>query len=96
MILVSLGHVDVDFVIGGHVQDPSTGQRGPLEHKSSDEHVQSNAAEPIALQEGHQKTKTNEHHHVDVLEDCKHKETKNYPIVIIIVNASDDKEITLL
>ena len=66
--------VDADSaaVAGGGLvderEDPR-GDGGPLDGKRRHQHVESDAAETIATQERHQETKTNEYHHMDILED---------------------------
>ena len=45
-----------------------TEQHVPLEDKSCNHHVEANRRVAIALQESHQKTKTNEDHHMYILE----------------------------
>lgn len=44
-------------------------QGSPLETKGSKEHADTNTAESIFLQKGHQETKANKYHHMDVLKD---------------------------
>lgn len=43
----------------------------PLQGKGSNQKVEPDATEAVALQKGHEKTKTDEDHHVHVLETCK-------------------------
>ena len=44
-------------------------QCSPLETEGSNEHVDTNTAESIFLQKGHQETKSNKYHHMDILKD---------------------------
>ena len=66
--------VDTDSaaVAGGGLvderEDPR-GDGGPLDGKRRHQHVEGDAAETIATQKRHQETKTNEYHHMDILED---------------------------
>ena len=73
-------NIDVDDVTGisGSWKDPPVSEDGPLDRQSGDEHVQGDAAEPIALQKGHQKTEADEYHPVYVHEDCARKQYCNY------------------
>lgn len=46
-------------------------QGSPLEAEGSNEHVDTNTAESIFLQKGHQETKSNKYHHMDILKDWR-------------------------
>ena len=48
----------------------SGGDRGPLDRKGGQEHVECNTSVAIATKECHQKPKTNKDHHMYILEDC--------------------------
>ena len=50
-----------------HVEQTSHYQ-SPLQHETRYQHVQSHAAVPVALQEGHEEAKADKHHHVNILE----------------------------
>ena len=43
-------------------------QGGPLSHQGGDEEVVPHSAVPVLLEERHQKTETNVHHHLNILE----------------------------
>ena len=60
---------DVDDAVV-QMQNPAAGERGPLQNEGSDQHVETDAAETVPLEKRHQKTKADEHHHVNVLKDC--------------------------
>ena len=51
------------------VEEP-TDQDGPLDAEGGDHHVQGDSGQPVLLQEGHQESKPNENHHMDILEHC--------------------------
>ena len=68
---------DIDFVVVVIVMpDPSTDQGGPLEYESGDEEVEPHATEAVLLEEGHEESEPNEHHHVDVLEHWNGKKVE--------------------
>ena len=48
----------------------SGGDRGPLDRKGGQEHVECNTSVAIATKERHQKPKSNKDHHMNILEDC--------------------------
>lgn len=55
-----------------HVQEP-TEEDVPLDYESSNDHIEPNTREPIALEERHEEAEPNEDHHVDVLEHCNER-----------------------
>ena len=62
-------HADSDFS-RGVVQgvEPALHEESPLHTECSDQEVESYTAEAVAFQEGHEKTKSNKDHHMDILE----------------------------
>ena len=59
-------NVDDNFSVL-HVEE-ATKENVPLQDEASNNHVQTNSRESIALEKGHQETKTNEDHNVHILE----------------------------
>lgn len=55
-----------DLVIGVDLSHEPSRQRGPLQHEGSDQKVVPDAAVAVALEERHQESKADEHHHVNV------------------------------
>ncbi len=47
------------------------GDGGPLDGKWCQQQVEPNAAVAIATEKGHEKAKTGENHHMDILKDCE-------------------------
>lgn len=64
---------DVDFS-SGKVKgvEPALHEKSPLQSKGGDQEVEANPAVAVALHEGHEETKSNKDHHMDVLEACRH------------------------
>lgn len=62
-------HANIDFS-GAVVQrvEPALHEQSPLDSESSDQEVESYAAEAVTFQEGHEETKTNKDHHMHILE----------------------------
>lgn len=60
-------HADVDLA-SMHAMEEALHQSGPLQGKSCDQEVEANATEAIPLQEGHEEAKTDEDHHMNILE----------------------------
>lgn len=54
--------------------EPALHEQSPLESKSSDQEVESYAAEAVPFQEGHEETKSNKDHHMHVLEAWREKQ----------------------
>lgn len=48
----------------------STGDCWPLDYKRSQEKIESNAAVAIATEKRHQKSKSDKHHHMNILKNC--------------------------
>lgn len=48
--------------------EPALHEQRPLDTESSDQEVESDTAEAVTLQEGHEETESNEDHHMHVLE----------------------------
>lgn len=48
--------------------EPALHEESPLHTKSSDQEVESYTTEAVAFQEGHEKTKSNKDHDMDILE----------------------------
>lgn len=69
---VLLHKADFDFSV--MQMEKSIDERGPLDRQTGHKHVEADATKAISLQEGHQETETNEHHHVDILEHWMDKE----------------------
>lgn len=78
-------HANVDLAFM-HAVEEALHQSGPLQGKSCDQEVEANATEAIPLQEGHEEAKTDEDHHMNILETCREqmntKWTKNQPVVV--------------
>lgn len=53
-----------------HTMEEALHQCCPLQGKGCDQEVEAHAAEAVALQEGHEEAKTNEDHHMHILETC--------------------------
>ena len=71
----SRGDSDWDFAIV--VQMKEAKHDGcPLQAEGCQHKVTPNTAKTIALQEGHQEAKTNEHHNVHILEHCTYRDTQ--------------------
>ena len=51
--------------------DEAAGEDRPLYDDGRDEKVVADAAEAVALEEGHEEAEADEDHHVDVLEHCE-------------------------
>lgn len=60
---------DVDLA-SMHPMEEALHQRGPLQGEGCDQEVEAHTAEAISLQEGHEEAKTDEDHHMHVLEAC--------------------------
>lgn len=60
-------HANVDVAAVEGVQE-ALDERGPLQGKGRQEEGEADAAEAVALQEGHEETEAHEHHGVHVLE----------------------------
>ncbi len=54
-----------------HTMEEALHECCPLQGESCDQEVKANAAETVALQEGHEEAETDEDHHVHILETCK-------------------------
>ncbi len=63
---------DLDMAIN-RVQrvKPALHEKSPLQTKGGDEEVESDSAEAVALQEGHEKAKTHKDHHMHILKTCR-------------------------
>lgn len=48
--------------------EPALHQQRPLEAEGCNEEVETHGTEAMSLQEGHQETKANKDHHMDILE----------------------------
>lgn len=48
--------------------EPALHEQSPLQTKGSDEEAESDPAEAVALQEGHEKAETHKDHHMYILE----------------------------
>lgn len=59
-------NTDLDLAVW-HLEEAAH-EKCPFQHKGSHEHVKTDAAIAITLKERHQETKTNEDHHMDILE----------------------------
>lgn len=53
-----------------HTMEEALHQCGPLQGKGCDQEVKTHTAKAIALQEGHEEAKTDENHHMNILETC--------------------------
>ena len=53
-----------------HVEETAE-QHVPLEHESSDDHVEADSGEPVTSEERHEEPETDEDHHVHVLKHCE-------------------------
>ena len=73
MVILKCILLNVDDYLSFFQMEKAVDKSSPLQNKSSHKHVESNTAESITLQECHQKTESNEHHHVNILEHCIHK-----------------------
>lgn len=60
-------HAYVDLA-SVHAVEEALHQSGPLQGKSRDQEVEANATEAVLLQKGHEEAKTDEDHHMNVLE----------------------------
>lgn len=60
---------DINMNFSSLCVQKSLNQGSPLETEGSNEHVDTNTAESIFLQKGHQETKSNKYHHMDILKD---------------------------
>ena len=75
--------MDFNAIVAGVAQrvEKALTQSGPLKNDGRDEEVEWNGAVPVSLQEGHQETETDEHHHVHVLKHYVAKTNKqNIPV----------------
>ena len=64
---------DVDLAVlifRGAQFEEAAEKRRPLQDERREEEVEADAAVTVALQERHEKAEANEHHHVDILENC--------------------------
>lgn len=50
---------------------PALHEKSPLQTKGGDEKVESDPAEAVAFQEGHEKAKTHKDHHMHILKTCQ-------------------------
>lgn len=66
-VLLLYSNVDLSCGVVQGVE-PALHEESPLETKGSNQKVESHTAEAVAFQEGHEKTKSNKDHDVDVLE----------------------------
>lgn len=55
--------------------EPALHEKSPLQTKGSDQEVEANPTEAVAFQEGHEETKSNKDHDMDVLETWRKKIT---------------------
>ena len=53
-----------------HTVEEALHERGPLQGEGCDQEVEADAAEAVALQEGHEEAEADEDHHVHILETC--------------------------
>lgn len=54
--------------------EPALHEQSPLQAEGGDQEVEAHAAKTVALQEGHEESKPNEDHDMDVLETCRVRE----------------------
>lgn len=58
-----------------HSVEEALHERSPLQREGCNQEVEAYAAEAVALQEGHEEAKTDEDHHVHILETCTTERT---------------------
>lgn len=51
--------------------EPALHEKSPLQTKGGDQEVEAHSTEAVAFQEGHEESKSNKDHHVDILETCQ-------------------------
>lgn len=51
--------------------EPALHEKRPLQAERGDQEVEAHAAVAVAFQKGHEETKSNKDHHMDVLETCR-------------------------
>lgn len=54
------------------VVEPALHEESPLQPKGCDQEVKAHGAETVTFQEGHEETKANKDHDVDILEAWRH------------------------
>lgn len=62
-------HPDMDLA-SMHTMEKALHECGPLQGKGCNQEVEADAAEAVALQEGHEEAEADEDHHVHILETC--------------------------
>ena len=70
--MITEADILVILVMLGHVK-PAVDKHGPLNADCRYHHVESNGAIGILLQKCHQKSETDENHHVDILEKYRYE-----------------------
>lgn len=70
------GNTNVNLVASSPMMKESTAENRPLNIQCSNQQVESNGTEAIPSEECHQETKSNEHHNMNILEYCAHKNTQ--------------------
>lgn len=69
-------HPNVDLA-SMHAVEEALHERGPLQGEGCDQEVEADAAETIALEEGHEEAETDEYHHMHVLETYTTQKTES-------------------
>jgi hypothetical protein len=74
--MVLPGNADVNVVTSMPTMEEATAEYRPLNIECSNQEVETNGTETIPLQECHQEPKSDEHHNMNILKYCTHKNTQ--------------------